>query len=193
MTDNRRDSSGIDPVWRLSWCYSRVKVQYDETVFDLLTIFSSVDVFPQRTPLKRKHGFAPALMSRFLHKVGRTACHHEQDYGVALGDSVDKLWNKPPIIFSSSLLDVGSNQFWPRISDDIARSYYCVAAILLNSQRKYIHHMPPQKRTENMVDIPPQQPVQAEIRRSGSESDFSVMGDESSTRQYRVRKSSLIG
>jgi hypothetical protein len=53
--------------------------------------------------------------------------------------------------------------------------------------------MPPQKRTETIVDMPQaNEAAAASIRRSGSESDFSVMGDES-PKQYRVRKSSLIG
>jgi len=53
--------------------------------------------------------------------------------------------------------------------------------------------MPPQKRTENIVDMPPAEEMQAQaaMRRTGSESDFSQLGD--ATTQYRVRKSSLIG
>lgn len=51
--------------------------------------------------------------------------------------------------------------------------------------------MPPQKRTEHIVDQVPAPAAAGSIRRSGSESDFSQLGD--GTSQYRVRKSSLIG
>ncbi|CAB9508700.1 3-ketoacyl-CoA synthase [Seminavis robusta] len=56
--------------------------------------------------------------------------------------------------------------------------------------------MAPRKSTEHLVDenVPTPAAVgdQSTMRRSGSESDFSVAGDANS-RQYRVRKSSLIG
>ena len=52
--------------------------------------------------------------------------------------------------------------------------------------------MPPQKRNDNIVDgVPPAMNEAASMRRTGSESDMSQMGD--TTCQYRVRKSSLIG
>jgi len=55
--------------------------------------------------------------------------------------------------------------------------------------------MPPQKRNETIIDgVPPAMNERGNnnnMRRSGSESDFSQMGD--TTCPYRVRKSSLIG